>query len=175
MPSVMVFSAAAVAAATKPRTSLAGAGGSTWRQMRPMNGCCGRGQCASCKQWPAIPMHCCHVQVFATIPPDVAFDIEVKMATPDDLAVTPAEEVRGMMQPTHWRVGQCRAGWCASTAVLACRRVQGRAGSCAEHSERFTRWLPMPPCRTGGPHGQCHAGGGGCGTGGAWRPPRHVL
>jgi glycerophosphodiester phosphodiesterase len=39
-------------------------------------------------------------EVFATIPPDVAFDIEVKMATPDDLAVTPTEEVDRMVSTT---------------------------------------------------------------------------
>lgn len=35
--------------------------------------------------------------VFAGIPPSVAFDLEVKMAVPDDVAVTPAAEVDRMV------------------------------------------------------------------------------
>ncbi|PSC67608.1 Glycerophosphodiester phosphodiesterase GDE1 isoform B [Micractinium conductrix] len=39
-------------------------------------------------------------EVFAAIPPSVAFDIEIKMATPNDLAVTPPAEVERMVSAT---------------------------------------------------------------------------
>jgi glycerophosphodiester phosphodiesterase len=38
-------------------------------------------------------------QLFKTLPTHLAFNIEVKMATSDDLAVTPAEEINRMVQP----------------------------------------------------------------------------
>ena len=47
--------------------------------------------------------------MFAAIPPDVAFDIEVKMATPDDLAVTPAEEVNWKLHQLFGGLESCRA------------------------------------------------------------------
>ncbi|EFN52895.1 hypothetical protein CHLNCDRAFT_138426 [Chlorella variabilis] len=39
-------------------------------------------------------------EVFAGIPPSVAFDLEIKMAVPDDVVVTPAHEVDRMVSAT---------------------------------------------------------------------------
>lgn len=39
------------------------------------------------------------VEVFAGLPPSMPLDIEIKMATPNTLAVTPAEEVERMLGP----------------------------------------------------------------------------
>jgi glycerophosphodiester phosphodiesterase len=39
-------------------------------------------------------------EVFAALPPWVAFDLEIKMATPDDMAVTPPAEVDRMVTAT---------------------------------------------------------------------------
>jgi glycerophosphodiester phosphodiesterase len=61
---------------------------------------------------------CCEVddafptleQLFGTLPAHLAFNIEVKMATPDSLAETPAEEIQRMVGPIlnvvqRWTVG----------------------------------------------------------------------
>eukprot|EP00878_Enallax_costatus_P012044 GHUV01012576.1.p1 GENE.GHUV01012576.1~~GHUV01012576.1.p1 ORF type:complete len:357 (+),score=138.76 GHUV01012576.1:429-1499(+) len=46
-------------------------------------------------------------QLFNSLPPNLAFNIEVKMATPDDLAVTPAEEISRMVKPIMDVVNRC--------------------------------------------------------------------
>ncbi|KAL4440128.1 hypothetical protein ABPG75_003129 [Micractinium tetrahymenae] len=51
----------------------------------------------ACEQEDQFPML---AEVFASIPPHVAFDIEIKMATPDDLAVTAPAEVDRMVSAT---------------------------------------------------------------------------
>lgn len=61
---------------------------------------------------------CCEVddsfptleQLFRTLPPNLAFNIEVKMATSDDLAVTPAAEINRMVQPILEVVNRCSSG-----------------------------------------------------------------
>lgn len=52
-------------------------------------------------------------QLFATLPPNLAFNIEVKMATSDDVAVTPEEEINRMVKPIMEVVNRCaRNGDC---------------------------------------------------------------
>jgi len=46
-------------------------------------------------------------EVFGALPPGVGFDIEVKMATPDDLAVTSADEVDRVVGPILAAVERC--------------------------------------------------------------------
>lgn len=58
---------------------------------------------------------CCEVddafptleQLFGALPGHLAFNIEVKMATPDDLAATPAEEIQRMVGPILDVVQRC--------------------------------------------------------------------
>ncbi|KAF6264812.1 Glycerophosphoryl diester phosphodiesterase family-domain-containing protein [Scenedesmus sp. NREL 46B-D3] len=46
-------------------------------------------------------------QLFSTLPPQLAFNIEVKMATPDELAATPEAEIQRMVGPILDVVGRC--------------------------------------------------------------------
>lgn len=46
-------------------------------------------------------------QLFSTLPQHLAFNIEVKMATPDDMAVTPADEINRMVRPILEVVSRC--------------------------------------------------------------------
>lgn len=46
-------------------------------------------------------------EVFARMPHSVGFDIEVKMTTPDDVHITPAEEVDRVVRPLLELVQQC--------------------------------------------------------------------
>lgn len=46
-------------------------------------------------------------QLFSSLPPQLAFNIEVKMATPDELAVTPEAEIQRMVGPILEVVGRC--------------------------------------------------------------------
>lgn len=47
--------------------------------------------------------------MFNAVPEHVAFDIEVKMTTPDDMVHTPAEEVQRMVNSIMRLVSQCNA------------------------------------------------------------------
>lgn len=61
---------------------------------------------------------CCEVddafptleQLFGALPPHLAFNIEVKMATPDEMAVTPAAEIQRMVGPILDVVQRCTVG-----------------------------------------------------------------
>lgn len=61
---------------------------------------------------------CCEVddafptleQLFGALPAHLAFNIEVKMATPSDMAVTPAEEIQRMVGPILDVVQRCSTG-----------------------------------------------------------------
>ena len=66
-------------------------------------------------------------EVFASLPPSVAFNIEVKMATPASLARTPAEEVERVVGPVVATVERC----------LAAERAGGGGGGSA--------LAPLPP------------------------------
>jgi glycerophosphodiester phosphodiesterase len=46
-------------------------------------------------------------QLFSSLPPQLAFNIEVKMATPDELAATPEAEIQRMVGPILEVVGRC--------------------------------------------------------------------
>lgn len=70
---------------------------------------------------PATPQRrrwCCEVddafptleQLFSSLPGHLAFNIEVKMATPHDLAATPAEEIQRMVGPILDVVQRCTTG-----------------------------------------------------------------
>lgn len=48
-------------------------------------------------------------QLFVSLPPGLAFNIEVKMATPDDLAVTPSSEIQRMVGPILEVVHRCNS------------------------------------------------------------------
>ncbi|KAI8464758.1 MAG: PLC-like phosphodiesterase [Monoraphidium minutum] len=65
-------------------------------------------------------------EVFAALPPGVGFDIEVKMATPDELAVTPPSEVERVVAPI----------------LAAAERCCGAAGGCGERQVVFSSFDP---------------------------------
>lgn len=48
-------------------------------------------------------------QLFNSLPANLAFNIEVKMATPDDLAVTPPDEIHRMVRPILDVVNRCNS------------------------------------------------------------------
>ena len=85
-------------------------------------------------------------EVFAALPPSVGFDIEVKMATPDDLAVTPPGEVERVVAPVLAAVERC----CPPS--LGARRVVFSSFDpdvCAALRARQSRW-PVLFLTTGG-------------------------
>jgi glycerophosphodiester phosphodiesterase len=89
-------------------------------------------------------------EVFTALPPGVGFDIEVKMATPNDVAVTPAEEVARVVGPILETVERC------CPPALGGRQVVFSSFDpdvCAELRARQDRW-PVLFLSTGGvdPH-----------------------
>lgn len=90
-------------------------------------------------------------EVFDALPPGVGFDIEVKMATPDDLAVTPADEVMRVVGPILDAVERCCPP--ASPAQRAVVFSSFDPDVCRELRARQSRW-PVLFLSTGGrdPH-----------------------
>jgi glycerophosphodiester phosphodiesterase len=62
-------------------------------------------------------------QLFSALPPHLAFNIEVKMVTPDDLAVTPAAEVQRMVDPIMEVVNKCSSSSSSNSSTQQQRQV----------------------------------------------------
>ncbi|KAI8473547.1 MAG: PLC-like phosphodiesterase [Monoraphidium minutum] len=92
-------------------------------------------------------------EVFSALPPGVGFDIEVKMATPDTLAVTPPEEVERVIAPILAAVERCcpppAAGGAAAPHERPVVFSSFDPDVCRELRARQSRW-PVLFLSTGG-------------------------
>jgi glycerophosphodiester phosphodiesterase len=71
-------------------------------------------------------------EVFAALPPHVGFDIEVKLATPDDLPATPAEEVERIVTAVLGGVDAALAAAARAAGAAAARRPLAFSSFCPD-------------------------------------------
>lgn len=151
-PAAGISSSAASASAAYPQSPVPGGGPGPRPTRRPRGLSPPRGRspprhwrCARDEGFPTLD------EVFDAMPAGVGFDIEVKMATPDHVAVTPAAEVDRVVGPILAALERC----CPAGAPSAARAVVLSSFDpdvCAALRARQSRW-PVLFLTTGGRDG----------------------